>query len=94
MHRAKPVLAVLVGFGQASNQAAYATNLFQAGNLFVADHFSGNVYEFTPTESKSTFASGFNGPTYLAFNSSGDLFVSVNNSSLQRQHLRIHAERG
>lgn len=52
-----------------------------AGNLLVADN-SGNVYEFTPGGARSTFASGLgsSGKSFgfcaLAFNSTGDLFVS------------------
>jgi DNA-binding beta-propeller fold protein YncE len=45
-----------------------------AGNLFEADYGSGTIYEFTPGGTKSTFASGLNGPIGLAFNSAGDLF--------------------
>jgi hypothetical protein len=44
-----------------------------SGNLFEADYFSGNIYEFTPSGAQSTFASGL-APLALAFNSAGDLF--------------------
>jgi autotransporter-associated beta strand protein len=46
-----------------------------AQNLFVGD-LSGNIYEFTPNGTRSTFASGLAGPWGLAFNSSGNLFVA------------------
>ena len=45
-----------------------------AGNLFEADVNSGNIYEFTPDGTRSTFASGLNGPFGLAFDSAGNLF--------------------
>jgi len=50
------------------------------GVLFEADGGSGNVYEFTASGIRSTFASGFaggydTGPCGLAFDSNGDLFV-------------------
>jgi hypothetical protein len=37
------------------------------GDLFVADLGSANVYEFTPSGAKSTFASGLHEPAGLAF---------------------------
>jgi hypothetical protein len=37
-----------------------------AGDLFDAAYFSGNIYEFTPSGVRSTFASGLS-PTDLAF---------------------------
>ncbi|HTR40363.1 MAG TPA: PEP-CTERM sorting domain-containing protein [Pseudomonadales bacterium] len=46
-----------------------------AGDLFEADYSSGNIYKYTPAGVQSLFASGFNIPTALAFNSAGDLFV-------------------
>ena len=46
----------------------------------MADGGSGNIYEFTPNGTRSTFASGLDGPQGLAFNSSGDLFVSAANN--------------
>ena len=45
----------------------------QAQNLFVAS--GGNILEFTPGGSQSTFASGLS-PYGLAFDSAGDLFVA------------------
>ena len=45
-----------------------------AGNLFVSDASSGNIYEFTPNGAQSTFASGLSIPFGLVFNSAGDLF--------------------
>src|SRR5208282_3755799 len=51
-----------------------------AQNLFVSDFYSGNIYEFTPGGVKSTFASGLDGPSGLAFNSAGDLFEADRSS--------------
>src|SRR2546422_99118 len=54
-----------------------------AQNLFVADGYSntGNIYKFTPDGVQSTFASGLasgaGGPGALAFDSGGNLFVTV-----------------
>ncbi len=45
-----------------------------AGDLFEADWWNGNIYEFTPGGVQSTFASGLNHPTGLAFDSAGNLF--------------------
>ncbi len=48
-----------------------------AGNLFEADFGSGNIYEFTPGGTQSTFATlPANGPAQIAFDSAGNLFVS------------------
>jgi len=47
-----------------------------AQNLFVADSGSGKIYEFTPNGGSSTFASGLNDPTAVAFDSSGNLYVA------------------
>ena len=41
----------------------------QGQNLFVADFGSDNIYEFTPGGTRSTFASGLNGPFGLALQS-------------------------
>ena len=51
----------------------------QAQNLFAADYYSGNIYEYTPGGVQSTFASGLADPFGLAFNSAGDLFVADGN---------------
>jgi sugar lactone lactonase YvrE len=47
----------------------------------VADHGSGSIYEIMPGGAKSTFASGLNQPTGLAFDSTGDLFVTATGSN-------------
>jgi hypothetical protein len=39
----------------------------QAQNLFEADGYSGNIYEFTPSGVQTAFASGLNHPFGLAF---------------------------
>jgi DNA-binding beta-propeller fold protein YncE len=53
----------------------------QAQNLFVTAGYTGpgTVYEYTPNGVQSTFGSGLNAPTGLAFNSAGDLFVAQYN---------------
>ena len=38
--------------------------------------FSGNIYNFTPDGTRSTFASGLDNPTGPAFDGAGDLFES------------------
>lgn len=53
----------------------------QAQNLFEGDCNSGIVYQFTPGGVRSTFASGLGTAVGLAFNSAGDLFVSLGNYS-------------
>ena len=47
-----------------------------AGNLFEADFGSGTIFKFTPTGTKTPFASGLSGPIGLAFDGSGNLFES------------------
>jgi DNA-binding beta-propeller fold protein YncE len=46
-----------------------------AGDLYVTDTAGGEILKFTPTGSKSTFASGLAGPKGLAFDRGGNLFV-------------------
>src|SRR5438874_1629149 len=46
------------------------------GDLFEADRGSNTIFSFTPDGTKTPFASGLNGPFRLAFDSSGNLFVS------------------
>jgi sugar lactone lactonase YvrE len=50
-----------------------------AQNLFVSDGYSnsGNIYKFTPDGVQSTFASGLHYTFGLAFDSAGNLFVTV-----------------
>jgi sugar lactone lactonase YvrE len=43
-------------------------------DLFEADFSSNTIFKFTPAGTKTTFASGLNGPYSLAFDSSGNLF--------------------
>ena len=54
----------------------------QAQNLFEADRGSGNIFTFTPGGVQTTFASGLNAPLGLAFNSAGNLFVSVQGTGI------------
>ncbi len=62
-----------------SNPLGLAFN--SAGDLFVADNNSGNIFEYTPGGVKSTFASGLDYPDGLAFNSTGELFEGDGGSS-------------
>jgi sugar lactone lactonase YvrE len=55
-----------------------------AQNLFEADGFSGNIYEFTPSGVQSTFASGLQYPESLAFNGGNDLFVGTENVDIYK----------
>ena len=51
----------------------------QAQNLFVADDFSGNIFEFTNgvASEQGTFATGITYPSCLAFDKAGDLFMTT-----------------
>src|SRR5437763_1838525 len=44
------------------------------GDLYEADFGSGTIFKFTPAGTQSTFASGLNRPTWLAFDGQGNLF--------------------
>src|ERR1019366_1765741 len=48
----------------------------QAQNLFVSDGLHGDIFQYTPSEIRSTFAfyPSIRAPLGLAFNSAGDLF--------------------
>jgi sugar lactone lactonase YvrE len=64
----------------------YGLAFDRAGDLFVADHESGNIYEFTNgvAANQGIFASGFNyttEPVALAFDTAGDLFVASDQSA-------------
>lgn len=48
----------------------------QAQNLFESDSGSGNIYEFTPNGTRSTFASGLSVPAGLVFDTAGNLLVA------------------
>jgi hypothetical protein len=50
-------------------------NVAAADTLFATSD-SGNIYKFAQDGSRSTFATGLNTPTSLAFDSSGNLFVA------------------
>lgn len=47
-----------------------------AQNIYVADNGSGNIYEFTPGGTQSTFATGLNQPAALTFDKAGNLYAS------------------
>jgi hypothetical protein len=52
-----------------------------SGNLYIANFNGGTVVKITPNGSVSTFATGFTTPIGLAFDKSGDLFVSDPNAT-------------
>lgn len=54
-----------------------------AGDLFEADWGSGNIYEFTPNGTRSTFASGLVHPIALAFQREPELTAIVTNGVFQ-----------
>ena len=54
-----------------------------AGDLFEADWGSGNIYEFTPDGTRSTFASGLVHPIALAFQPVPELTAIVTNGVFQ-----------
>jgi len=75
--RLAPTLVVAAVFIlSVAAQLAYAS----PGDLFVSDSGSNNIYEFTPGGTRSTFATGLNGPVGLAFDSAGNLFEADFNS--------------
>src|SRR5207237_6774109 len=47
-----------------------------AGDLFVAGYGDGVIWKFTSTGVKTTFATGLNQPTGLAFDRNANLFVA------------------
>lgn len=50
------------------------------GDLYVSDAINGTIVKVTPAGTKSTFASGLDGPRGLAFDRSGNLFVAQSSS--------------
>ena len=52
----------------------------EAQELFATDFDNGNVYQFTPTGTQNTFASGLAHPTALTFDAFGNLFVADSGS--------------
>src|SRR5260370_5934832 len=71
--RLAPTLVVAAVFiFSVAAQLTYAN----PGDLFESDYGSGHLYEFTPGGTRSTFASGLNGPAGLAFNTAVDLFTA------------------
>ena len=53
-----------------------ASGLALADNIYVSSYNEDNIYKFDSSGIKSTFASGLDGPTGLAFDSSGYLYVA------------------
>jgi sugar lactone lactonase YvrE len=63
--------------------ASSVPGVAEAQNLFVSGYTTGNIYEFTPGRTESTFASGLSYPTGLAFDSAGNLFVGSGGNILE-----------
>src|SRR5437588_4904674 len=57
--------------------SAPAQNLFMSDGYSGISHNLGHIYKFTSNGASSTFASGLDGPEGLAFDSAGNLFVSI-----------------
>jgi sugar lactone lactonase YvrE len=55
-----------------------------AQNIYVGQYFSGNILEFTPGGSQSTFSSGDGQVAGIAFASSGNLFQANNFGSINQ----------
>src|SRR5438874_755724 len=55
---------------------APVTALATAGDIYETDGGSGTIFKFTPAGTKTTFASGLNGPAIVVFDSAGNAFVS------------------
>ena len=45
------------------------------GHVYVAERFSGRIYDVASDGSKTIFASGLTDPVFIKFNVAGDLFV-------------------
>ena len=57
------------------------------GDLYVSDFGSGNIYKFTPSGTRTSFA-GLDGPRGLAFNRLGDLYIAeAGTGTVWRYHL-------
>ena len=84
----RPRSALVVAHLLLSVAICLSSRIAVAGDLFVADGGSGNIYEFTPMGTESVFAS-LSKPIGLAFDRSGDLFVGDPGNG---QHLQIHAK--
>jgi hypothetical protein len=69
----------LVCFGAVSLicSSAPAQNLFMSDGYSGISHTLGHIYKFTSNGASSTFAGGLDGPEGLAFDSAGNLFVSI-----------------
>jgi hypothetical protein len=67
-----PLVALAMG-GSTANAAP--------GDLFVSDAGTNSINKFTPAGTRSTFASGLNFPTALAFDSAGNLFEADSGSA-------------
>ncbi|MEY2558859.1 MAG: hypothetical protein QOE34_2284, partial [Verrucomicrobiota bacterium] len=47
-----------------------------SGNVYAADNSFGNIYRYAPDGTRTTFATGTGHPSHLAFDSSGNLFLT------------------
>jgi sugar lactone lactonase YvrE len=71
------VFILIAAFSASFSQVSAAT-----GDLYQADFNSGNIYKFTPNGTRSSFASGLDGPEGLAFDTAGNLFVSATGTGI------------
>ncbi len=69
-----PLPLVALAIGASTAKAA-------PGDLFVSDAGTNSINKFTPDGTQSTFASGLNFPTALAFDSAGNLFEADSGST-------------
>jgi hypothetical protein len=72
---APPLFVAAVFIFSVAAQRTYAS----PGDLYASDS-SGNIYEFTPGGTRTTFASGLNQPFGLVFDSAGNLFEADQSS--------------
>jgi sugar lactone lactonase YvrE len=61
-------------FADMRNMLATGLAFDKAGNLFVSEYGGGKIYKFTPSGTRSLFASGLQGPEGLTFDKAGNLY--------------------
>jgi sugar lactone lactonase YvrE len=62
--------------------------------VFAADYNHGVIYEYKPTGSRATFATGLRHPVGMAFNSVGELFVADNSAGMYLGHIYEYKPNG
>jgi sugar lactone lactonase YvrE len=70
----KTLLHLFLSAAAITAPLAPSNGLSAVGDLYEADLGSGTIFKFAPDATKSTFASGLNGPVGLAFDTNGNLF--------------------